>query len=323
MVIWIATGAAAVLTLLAELLHGRRSRRIGRLAFGPSERPAHWTRSVPLLRCLGAGLLAWGLWTLLFDVEPKIHRTKVPTADEYRHLVLVLDVSPSMRLKDAGPNSEQARLHRSRDILQSMFSRIAVGRYKISVIATYSGAQAVVVDTIDAEVVRNILTDLPMHLAFKAGETKLFDGLEEAARVAARWKPRSTTVVVVSDGDTLPPTGMPKMPASVSGLLVVGVGDPLTGSFIDGRHSRQDVSALRQMALRLGGTYHDGNKRHIATAVLTEITDSGDQSALEKLTKREYALMATGLGAFLLALIPFLLHFAGSGWQPGPRVRYS
>ena len=46
----IASGVGFVLTLAAELLHGARTKRVLRLAFGPLERPAAWVRAVPLLR---------------------------------------------------------------------------------------------------------------------------------------------------------------------------------------------------------------------------------------------------------------------------------
>ncbi len=317
MVTGLLTAAAVLLTLLAEILHDTRLRRVGRLAFGPEEIPARWTRAVPLLRMLGAGLLTWGALTLLFDVAPKIHKVGAKVGAEPRHLILVLDVSPSMRLKDAGPSLKQSRTHRARDVLQSMFSRIATGRHKVSVIATYTNALPVVVDTTDAEVVHNVLSDLPMHFAFNAGKTRLFSGLREAARIAAHWKPGSATLVVISDGDTLPPKGMPEMPDSIHGALVIGVGDPATGTFINGRNSRQDVSALRQMAVRLGGTYHDGNKRQVASSVLADITDAAGESALLQFTKREYALLAIAVGALLLALIPLLLHAFGTRWRPG------
>jgi Ca-activated chloride channel family protein len=177
-----------------------------------------------------------------------------------------------------------------------------------------------VVDTSDLEVVRNILNELPMQYAFKAGETDLFAGLEATKEIARHWKPKSTTVIVVSDGDTVPPTGIPKMPASVKSLLVVGVGDPVTGKFINGRQSRQDASTLRQVAARLGGVYHNGNQRHLSTALLRDLTASDMKSPLEQLTRREYALIACGCGACILALLPLLLHYFGSVWQPGVRL---
>ena len=135
--------------------------------------------------------------------------------------------------------------------------------------------------------------------------------------MAHPWEPRSTTVVVLSDGDTVPATGMPAMPISVSNVLVVGVGDERTGSFIDGRNSRQDASTLRQIAVRLGGKYHNGNQRHVRTSLLQEIDAEGEEGRFERLTEREYALLATGLGAAILAALPVLLHLFGTSWRPG------
>jgi len=165
--------------------------------------------------------------------------------------------------------------------------------------------------------VRDILSDLPMHYAFVAGKTNIFSGLGEAARIARPWKPRSATVILVSDGDTIPATGMPKMPASVGNVVVVGVGDPVTGGFIDGRQSRQDTSTLRQIAVRLGGTFHNGNENHLSTGLLNKLTKTGTSSKLEQLTRREYALICCGLGAMIYALLPFLLHYLGTRWNPG------
>ena len=171
-------------------------------------------------------------------------------------MVLVLDVSPSMRLQDGGPERDQSRMQRASDVMESFFKRVAIQQYKMSVVAVYSSAKPVVVETNDVDVVRNILNDLPMHYAFPVGKTDLFSGLNEAAGLSKGWQPKSTTVIVISDGDTVPATGMPTMPASVSNVVVVGIGDPITGQFIDGRQSRQDAATLRQIAVRLGGVYH-------------------------------------------------------------------
>jgi Ca-activated chloride channel family protein len=174
-----------------------------------------------------------------------------------------------------------------------------------------------VVDTKDLEVVRNIFGDLPMHYAFPAGKTDLFSGLIEAAKIAHPWQPKSTLLLLLSDGDTVPATGMPKLPASIADVLVVGVGDPRSGSFIDGRMSRQDASSLRQIAVRLNGTYHDGNQKHLSSELLSQLTVIPRKTAFEQLTRREYALLACGLGGTLLALLPMLLHYRGTRWRPG------
>ena len=314
----IATASACVIALLGELLHGFRCRRIAHLAFGPRRGPRAWVRAVPLLRVAGFGAAVWGLATL-WSLPPRVHRTGAIADAEYQHLIVVLDVSPSMRLVDAGPTGEQSRSQRARDLLDSLFQRVPIGRYRISVIAVYNGAKPVVIDTIDSEVVHNILTDLPMHYAFRVGQTQLFSGLEEAARIAKPWAPHSALLVVISDGDTVPATGMPAMPSAVHGALVVGVGDPLTGRFIDGRQSRQDATTLRQIAVRLGGEYHDGNRKHLPTDLVRAFAAGAAGTDTDKLTRREYALLAIAAGSACLVLLPLLLQLLGTPWRPGVR----
>ncbi|MEZ6185313.1 MAG: VWA domain-containing protein [Planctomycetota bacterium] len=313
MVAGVLAALAAVLVALGEGLHALRTRRLSYLAFGPSARPRPWTHAAPSLRVLAAAGVAWGLATLL-ALPPQVHSADSDPEHELppEHLVLVLDVSPSMRLEDAGLERDTSRLGRAREVVESLFRRVPLTRFRVSVVATYSGAKAVVVDTRDLEVVRNILSGLPMHHAFQSGKTKLFAGLEEAARIAHPWTPRSAVVVLISDGDTVPAQGMPKLPASVRDLLVVGVGDPHQGSFVSGRLSRQDVPTLRQIAARLGGVYHDGNTRHLSSDTLGSLLPARSRSVWERLTRREYALLATLLGALVLALLPAALRRWGS-----------
>ncbi|MBT6497690.1 MAG: hypothetical protein HOL01_24530, partial [Planctomycetaceae bacterium] len=102
-----------------------------------------------------------------------------------------------------------------------------------------------------------------------------------------------------------------------SNVLVVGVGDPVTGKFIDGQQSRQDTSTLRQIAARLGGVYHNANENHLSSYTIEKLTKTAGKSQLEQLTRREYALMACGLGAAIFAILPLLLNMAGTKWKPG------
>jgi Ca-activated chloride channel family protein len=304
----------------AEVVHARRVRHVAGLAFGPRRRPALWAWLVPPLRVAAAAAVAWGLVTLM-TIPPRAHAAGEIPEGEYRNLLLVLDVSPSMLLKDAGPTGKQPRKVRAAAVLKSFFERVPIETYKISVVAFFTGAKPVVVSTTDREVVNNILGDLPMQYAFKAGPSDLFAGLQEAARIAHPWRPRSTTLVIVSDGDTVPATGMPKLPDAVAHVLVVGVGDPMAGAFIAGRQSRQDASTLRQVAVRLGGTYHNANEKQVPTDVLRQVTFYPGKSALARLTRREYALMAVAAGAVALAVLPVLLYYFGTRWRPGVPVR--
>lgn len=322
------TGAVAgttfLLVLVAESVHARRSRRVRHLAFGPTGRPRPWTRFAPAVRCAAVPALAWGLVTLLV-LPPKVHdRTDAAPEEEPRDLILVLDVSPSMRLRDAGTEESSSRTARASELLQSFFARLSLTKVRTSVVAFYTGAKPVVERTTDLAVVRNILTDLPMHFAFRAGPTDLMAGIEEAARMATPWRAGTATLIVVSDGDVVPPSGMPALPPSISHVLVIGVGDPSAGKFIDGHQSRQDIASLRQLAARLGGEYHDGNTKHVSTELLRDVVRSEEMpgTATRAWTRREMALLSVGVGAAALALLPVLLHAAGTHWHPGvPRRR--
>ena len=316
MVAELATVAVFLIVLGAELIHATRIRRVATLAFGPRCKPAAWVLVASLLRVSAVAALCWGLTTLLL-LAPMVHRADYIPENEYKHVVLVLDVSPSMRLQDAGPEKSESRMRRARAVMESFFQRVPIEQYRITVVATYNGAKPVVVDTKDMEVVRNILSDLPMHYAFPSGKTDIFAGLAEAAKIAHKWNPKSTVLMLVSDGDTVPSTGMPKMPASIRNVLVVGIGDPLKGKFIDGKNSRQEVTTLRQVATRLGGVYHNGNEKHLGTDLIKQLTASSGSGVLDKLTRREYALIACMVGALVLALLPLMLHYWGTSWKPG------
>lgn len=307
--------AVVVLAGVAEVVHGSRVKKVMSLLPGvPGVLP--WIAGLFRVLCLGG--LAWAL-TTLYLLPPKAHRAKLEVieTEEREHILLVLDVSPSMRLQDAGEVGDDSRTHRASDLVKSLLKRVSDEKMHFTVIATYSGAKPVVEESRDREVLMGILDDLPMHWAFESGKTRLFDGLEEAVRIASDWRPNCATLVVISDGDTVPPTGMPRMPPSVGGSLVVGVGDPMKGSFIDGRQSRQDVATLRELANRLGGEYHDGNIKHVPTTVLKKLGSLQMTAEEEELTLREYALIVIGVSSFLLACLPLILYLVTHFKSPG------
>jgi Ca-activated chloride channel homolog len=316
-----AAGAVALLAMAAEALHAARVRRVAALAFGPGRRPLAWAYLAPPLRVLSLAAVAWGL-VVLFLIPPTAHRIGEVKPHEVRRLVLVLDVSPSMKLQDAGQQGKQRRDQRAADLLKSFFDRVQKEQYRTTVIAFYTEAKPVVQDTTDLEVVENILTDLPLAQAFKAGQTNMIAGLNEAARIAKPWPPGSTAVLVVSDGgDPAPGTPMPRMPASVSSVVVVGVGNPTVGKGIDGGSSRQDVSSLRQLAARTQGTYHNGNELQLSTELVNDMNARPGRPTGDPWTWREVALLCVGLGAGTLALLPVLLTLVGTAWRPGRRMK--
>lgn len=318
----VAALVAFVLAIAAESIHLARVRAVAPLAFGPRRGLASLAVLAPMVRVPAAAALAWGLAVLLL-LPPSTFKATEANLTDVRHLVLVLDVSPSMYLEDAGPKGNQKRNHRAADIILSFFQRVQAERYKTTVVAVYTGAKPVVKDTADREVVRNILTDLPLAYAFKSGETDIFSGLKEAAVLARSWPAGSALLVLVTDGDTVPAQGMPKMPASIGqNVVVVGVGNPNVGRSVGGHMSRQDVSTLRQVAARLGGVYHDGNDKHLSTQLVSSLDEQATTPASNRWGPREWARLAIGLGAVALASLPAMLLLVGTGWTPGrhPRI---
>lgn len=313
------TLAAGLVTAAAEWLHARRCRRVARLAFGPGGQPRAWTGAAPWLRVAAMGALAWGFATLLHLGPQAVRRGDLAPEGGYRHLVVALDVSPSMRLADAGPEGKQSRAARASDVLMSLLQRVATDQVRVSIVAFYTGAKAVVVDTFDLDVVKNCLNDLPLDIAFNVGKTDLLEGVRQAAELAKAWQPDSATLVVVSDGDTIPDAGMPQLPRSIQRTLVVGVGDALLGKYIDGHQSRQDASTLRQLAARLRGDYFDANRKHLPSESLLALSQSLPLRDTRERGLREAALACLGLGGFTLAILPVALALAGSAWQAGRR----
>jgi Ca-activated chloride channel family protein len=218
---------------------------------------------------------------------------------------------------DSGKQNKRTRAQRGAKVLLSLFERIALDQVRISIVAFFTGAKPVVVDTYDLNVVKNILNDLPLDMAFDPGKTSLIDGLEESVRLAKGWEPGSTTLLVVSDGDTVPDTGLPQLPPSINKVLVAGVGDPRRGVFIDGHMSRQNARVLRQLAKRLGGEYVDVNDVQIPTAQLAELAGVRNLVDPGEKGRRELALGCVATGAGLLSLLPVCLAFFGSPWQSG------
>ena len=241
----ILAAVALVVVLAAELWHARRVRRLGPLAFGADGPPPLWWLSVPL-RTLGVASAVWGACVLLALAPQRAGGDEAAAAKEadHRRLLVVLDVSPSMQLADAGPAREATRGTRAGDVMLDVLRRVSLQRCRASVVAFYTDAKPVAVDVTDLAVLENIFRDLPLDQAFEPGPSELFKGLKTAFEQAKDWPKGSATLVVVSDGDVTPAVGMPQKPPAVGEVVVVGVGDPKRGTFIAGRQSRQDAPAL-------------------------------------------------------------------------------
>lgn len=313
-------GVAGAVVLAADLWHARRVRRLGRLTFGDRGAPLLWWLSVPL-RALGVAAIVWGAAVLLMLQPKRVEAQATPAEKDFRRLLIVADVSPSMQLADAGPDRRLRRSRRGGDVVVDLLGRIALGQCKASVVAFYSGAKPVAVDVVDRAVLDNIFRDLPLDQAFEPGPSELFKGLDEAFKLAAPWPAKSATLVVLSDGDVAPATGMPQRPASIGDVLVIGVGDTGQGSSIAGRQSRQDAAALQQIANRLGGRYANCNVAPLPASALGMLAQALPERNAEAAGLREAAIACVAAGGAAVAIVPVGLSFLAAFCRRPARLR--
>lgn len=306
-----------LLASLAEWLHVRRIRAVGRLAFGPTGTPHGWTRVVPLLRPLCLAAFTWGLVTLLMlrlaAAEGK--GGKEGDSKTATRLVFVADLSPSMYLTDAGPEGKLTRQARMREVVEGILQRVS-GNLRFGVIGFYTESLPVVMEARDPELVRNVFNGLPLTYAMPLGQTDLGQAVNAAVKLVGDFPEGSTRLIIFTDGDSVNLVPITPRPKSVKEVFVLGLGNPHKGTFIDGHQSRQEGDTLRTVASALMGTYVDVNEKHLPTSALGDLVVTAPL-AQRGLTLAEWAVLAMVLGAAVLALIPVALEFFGSDWKVG------
>ena len=309
----VAAFAVLLLASLAEWLHARRIRAVGRLAFGPAGAAHRWTRTVPALRSLSLAAFTWGLATLLMLKFAPAEGGGNGGRKEATRLVFVADLSPSMYLVDAGRDGKQTRQERMREVVEAILQRVS-GNLRFGVIAFYTDSMPVVMEARDPELVRNVFNGLPVACAMPLGQTDLGQAMNAAVKLVNDFPEGSTRLVICTDGDSVNLVPITPRPKSVKEVFVLGIGNPHKGTFIDGHQSRQEGDTLQTVASALKGTYVDVNERHLPTEAL------GDLVVTAPLRKRglslgELAVLAMAVGAAVLALIPVALEFFGSDWK--------
>ena len=308
------SSAALVITILftiaigiAEWLHQRRVQRVAYLAFGEEGRPRRWVYAVPVIRMLSVALAVWGMAVLLF-LEPSAV-DKEPTSEASKHLLVCLDASPSMFVEDAGPDGKTKRAIWAGEVIQAILDRLDTETTRVTVFAVYTKSIPVIEDTFDMNVVRNLLDGLPLYAAFESGSTKLSTGINDALTYAKQWKPDSSTLLIVSDGDSDERPQIRSIPSSIADTIIVGVGDPVRPTMISGHRSTQDVASLKSLASKMKGFYHQGNNKHLPSNILKKLTMIRPRIG-EGMGLREWAVLCIGIGGSILAMLgPALLLF--------------
>ncbi len=301
-----------LLVALAEWLHSRRVHVAERLAFGPVG-ARRWTRCVPLVRAASLAAFTWGLVTLvLLHLGGDQHEKNAADGDATR-LVFVADLSPSMFLVDAGPEGTLTRQDRMRDVVDGILKRVS-GNLRFGVIGFYTESIPVVMEARDPELVRNVFNGLPLSYAMPVGQTDLGKAVNDTLKHVAGFPNGSTRMIIFTDGDSVSLAPINERPKSVKEVLVLGVGNPTKGTYIDGHQSRQEGDTLQRLATALGGIYDDVNTQHLATTALGDLVVP--LAALRKgLSLAQLAVLAMVLGALLNACISIAQEFFGSTWR--------
>lgn len=309
--------AVLLLTTLAETLHARRVRVVGRLAFGPAGGPREWARLAGPVRVVCLTAFAWGLATLIMLKGSSGAKTDAG-AHAGTHVLLVTDLSPSMLLRDAGLKGEQTRRERMRDVVDSLLVRIG-GDVRYTIAAFYTQMLPVALEVRDHEIVRNVYDGLPLSYAMPPGKTDLSGGVNAALQLARDNPIGSTHVFVLSDGDTGAENPYDPLPASVASVTVLGFGNADRGIFIDGHNSRQEAESLRRLAASLRGTYFDANVQDVPTPALGNLVVRTGLDA-DRFDLLAWAIIAMTAGASIYALLPVALEYFGSDWRAEPLV---
>jgi Ca-activated chloride channel family protein len=311
--IWAALAAAGIATC-GEWMHARRVARLGALAFGPSAKPRAWTSLTPLLRVIGLAGAAWALVTLIaFNGQVRERDRKVGMP---RNLMVMLDVSPSMLLTDAGEGGAETRNSRATAVLKSVLDRVPGDNVRFSAAGFYTEARMMVKECQDRELILHLAGGTPFHITYSPGKTDILASLNQTGEFMKDWPRKSTTLLVISDGDSMAPTGLKPMPTAVSDVIIAGVGDSARGTFIDGHLSRQDTANLSQLARRIGGKYFDCNVRHVPTDALRKLNTEEPGAAKWRTDRRLAALLVLAFSSVLLCLAPLMLEWFGSAWRP-------
>ncbi|MEM9065197.1 MAG: vWA domain-containing protein [Planctomycetota bacterium] len=261
------------------------------------------------MRTAGFAVGAFGLAVLLV-VEPETAEVE-PDPEASKHVLVCMDASPSMFVADAGPDPRnlQSRTVRGGDVIQAILDRLDPKKTRVTVVAVYTEAIPVAIETFDKQVVRNFFDGVPMYAAFDPGPTLLRAGVNEALKLAHDWPADSALVLVVSDGDSDGGRAVTRPPPAIADAIVIGVGDARRATTISGHRSRQDSRSLRELASRLGGVYFDANTRHLPSAVLNRVEMTTPDGA-GRVGWREIGVVSAVTGtATLAALTPMLAVF--------------
>lgn len=261
--------------------------------------------------------MTWALVFLLLTSQTlfadRSSSNEIPS-DEIEHTLLLCDLSPSMRLVDAGEMGELTRREQMKKVVTSIVERFGK-QVRYTLVCFYTKPVPMVKDASDKAILYNVLDDLPIEKAIGPGKTDLAAAVNKGLELATDHPEKSTTLILVTDGDTIELNDLEAVPPSVKKALVLGVGNTREGISIDGHLSRQDPTVLSYVAAHLKGEYVDVNQKLLGSGAISHLVQAGSTTARRRWNKADIALMVFIASACLYALLPVFQEFLGSEWS--------
>lgn len=317
LVIPIASAVIVILSaLFCEWLQSCRIKKVAALAFGHSAKPRVWTQLVPCFRAAVLGAMTWSLVHLFLTsqtlfVDP--NNTNELSEDQIETVLLVLDFSPSMMLVDAGETGEATRKEQMKRVVTSIVERL--GKHvRYTLVCFYTRPMPMVEGAFDKAIIYNVLDDLPIEKTMGPGKTDLGKALSNGLELVVDKPEDSTTVIVVTDGDTLELDALHYLPPSVKEALVLGVGNTRQGISIDGHLSRQDEATLTFLANYLEGSYIDVNQKLLETGEIAHLIQAEEIMVRRNWSLADIAMVVFICSACSYAFLPVFQQYFGSEW---------
>ncbi len=265
----ILTSLVLLIVALAEFMHLRRCWLLRSFLFNGCTFPWGALGGLAIARCAGCGCLAIGLAVLWVETLHPAALNSAFDTEETDRLLIVLDSSLSMNLKDAGPEGNISRGARAADLIAQLLQDDKRKPPRTTLVVFADKSNALAVDTNDWNVIRHSLNNRHLAQVLFDDETTTIGAVlrQVTDEFAKNWPARSTTLLLITDGDSEDQVGELALPRSIRSALVIGVGSA-EGRLIGSFQSRQDERSLREIAQALGGRYVNGNASAVPQAAL-------------------------------------------------------
>jgi Ca-activated chloride channel family protein len=301
----LAAGALALGALLAgRVLARRRTRRL----LGAAAVPGPWSRGDALLAAAGA-VLALAL------LGPRFGERTLRVPASGVDVVLLFDVSRSMRARDVAPS----RLERARSLAGDVLAGLGAGDR--AALAAFAGRGVLLTPlTPDREALRALLPAIDETLLAEGG-SRLDEGVRAALRAFRPESPRPRLLLLLSDGED--PEGradvaLPALAALGARVVAVLLGSetgaqvPVQGTPLrdaSGRVvvSRADPARLRALADPTGGRVFESDRfgavpaPAVVAALRRDAAHSGEGFVERRVPRSAAAALALLAFALLLA----------------------